>query len=305
VQYPWEKVPQRQHNYYYNSDGTGSLPPFYLDVNLTTNANFHTFMQHTGYRPRDSANLLKHWKGGEWNLHPTPGTEEQPVRWVGIEDARAYCAWRGARLPQDYEWQLAAQGPDVNKQPARMYPWGDQPPDFSVNTTLVPTPIQTPPFTPANVGAHPSGVSVYGINDMAGLLWQWTSEFSDDHTRGAILRGGSSYQPAGLDQYGDNWYFPGGKPYFDGPLFNPFGSGTPWGRDKYPSAYSVSTHAKLLLMAPSLDRSGGIGFRCAADVAKPPNECHPSKTCNVCAKCCNEYIDDGPNCDKCVDDQCH
>lgn len=37
-----------------------------------------------------------------------------------------------------------------------------------------------------------------------------------------------------------------------------------WGNDKYPAAYSTSAHGKLLLMAPSYDRSGAIGFRCAA-----------------------------------------
>jgi len=37
----------------------------------------------------------------------------------------------------------------------------------------------------------------------------------------------------------------------------------------------------------------------------PPNECQPSKTCNVCAECCHEFILDGPTCDKCVKENCH
>jgi formylglycine-generating enzyme required for sulfatase activity len=70
--------------------------------------------------------------------------------------------------------------------------------------------------------------------DLVGNVWQWTNEFQDDHTRAAILRGGSAYQP-----HGSFWYFP--------------------------QAYRNDQHAKLLLMAPARDRSGEIGFRCAAD----------------------------------------
>ena len=108
------------------------------------------------------------------------------------------------------------------------------------------------------------------IRDSVGNVWQWTSELHDERTRAAVLRGGSAYQPTSTDQFGDNWYFPGGAPYTVAPsgvpTFVQFGMGVPWGADKYPAAYSLQSHAKLLLMAPSLDRSGAIGFRCAADV---------------------------------------
>ncbi len=60
---------------------------------------------------------------------------------------------------------------------------------------------------------------------MVGNVWQWTDEYVDDHTRGGILRGGSYYQPLG-----SIWYFP--------------------------QAYRNDQHGKLLLMAPSYDRSG-------------------------------------------------
>jgi gamma-glutamyl hercynylcysteine S-oxide synthase len=66
-------------------------------------------------------------------------------------------------------------------------------------------------------------------------VWQWTEEFVDEHTRAAILRGGSYYHPQG-----SKWYFPA--------------------TDK------LSKHGKLLLMSPSIDRSGMIGFRRVMDV---------------------------------------
>ena len=83
--------------------------------------------------------------------------------------------------------------------------------------------------------AHPKGASPFGVMDMAGNVWQWTEEFEDTHTRAAVLRGGSYYQPQG-----SMWYFP--------------------------QPYRLDEHGKYLLMAPSLDRSGAIGFRCAVDV---------------------------------------
>ena len=87
---------------------------------------------------------------------------------------------------------------------------------------------------PDEVNAHPAGASPFAVVDMVGNVWQWTDEFEDDHTRGGILRGGSYYQPQG-----SIWYFP--------------------------QAYKLSEHGKLLMMAPSMDRAGGVGFRCVQD----------------------------------------
>ncbi len=46
------------------------------------------------------------------------------MTWVSLEDARAYAAWAGKRLPHEWEWQMAAQGPDSGIA-GRIYPWGD------------------------------------------------------------------------------------------------------------------------------------------------------------------------------------
>jgi len=87
---------------------------------------------------------------------------------------------------------------------------------------------------PTDVNAFPQGASPFGVMDMVGNVWQWTEEFTDEHTRAAILRGGSYYQPQG-----SMWYFP--------------------------KAYKLTEHGKYLLMNPSLDRSATVGFRCAKD----------------------------------------
>ncbi|HEV2395781.1 MAG TPA: formylglycine-generating enzyme family protein [Candidatus Sulfotelmatobacter sp.] len=153
------------------------------------------------------------------------GWDNKPVTWVSLEDARAYSSWAGKRLPHEWEWQYAAQGTDL-----RLYPWGDE-----WDSTVVPLPDKSRTMRgPDAVDAHPKGASPFGVMDTVGNVWQWTEEFVDEHTRGGILRGGSYYQPQG-----SIWYFP--------------------------QAYKLTEHGKLLLMAPSMDRSGALGFRCVVD----------------------------------------
>jgi formylglycine-generating enzyme required for sulfatase activity len=153
------------------------------------------------------------------------GWENRPVTWVSQEDARAYASWAGKRLPHEWEWQYAAQGTD-----GRLYPWGNEWDD-----NAVPAPEKSRRMRgPDPVDAHAKGASPFGVMDMVGNVWQWTEEFVDEHTRGGILRGGSYYRPQG-----SIWYFP--------------------------QAYKLNEHGKLLLMSPSMDRSGGVGFRCVAD----------------------------------------
>jgi formylglycine-generating enzyme required for sulfatase activity len=215
VQYPWEDSPRRFH------EKVMQVAPFFIDKFPVTNAQFKGFLDATHYAPRDPINFLRDWKNGSY---PT-GWENRPVTWVSLEDARAYAKWAGKRLPHEWEWQLAAQGTD-----GRVYPWGNQ--WLAAN---VPAPDTSRSMRgPDPVDAHPAGASPYGVMDMAGNVWQWTDEFTDEHTRAAILRGGEYYQPQG-----SVWYFP--------------------------DTFRNDEHGKLLLMAPGYDRSGGVGFRCARD----------------------------------------
>jgi gamma-glutamyl hercynylcysteine S-oxide synthase len=88
--------------------------------------------------------------------------------------------------------------------------------------------------SPDEVTAHPQGASPFGVEDTTGNVWQWTDEYQDEHTRAAILRGGSYYVPQG-----SKWYFP--------------------------QAYELQQHGKFLLMSPGRDRAGTISFRCVVD----------------------------------------
>ncbi len=215
VQYPWEDSPRRFHL------KSMQVAPFFIDKFPVTNAEFKLFLSATHYAPKDSLNFLRDWKNGSF----PQGWENRPVTWISLEDARAYAKWAGKRLPHEWEWQLAAQGTD-----GRPYPWGSE---------WLPANVPAPDLSrtmrgPDPVDAHPAGASPYGVMDMVGNVWQWTDEFTDEHTRSAILRGGEYYQPQG-----SIWYFP--------------------------QAYRNDEHSKLLLMAPGYDRSGGVGFRCVRD----------------------------------------
>lgn len=108
VAYPWEDAPRRLHEH------TLDIHRFYIDRTRVTNRAFKTFLDATHYHPADDANFPKDWNG---NGYPA-GWDERPVTWVSIEDARAYAKWASKRLPHEWEWQYAAQGPD-----GRVYPW--------------------------------------------------------------------------------------------------------------------------------------------------------------------------------------
>ncbi len=82
------------------------LAPFAIDVTPVSNADFHRFLRESGYHPGARHNLLRHWgKDGR----PPPGREHEPVVWIDLDDARAYAAWAGKRLPSEAEWQWAAE----------------------------------------------------------------------------------------------------------------------------------------------------------------------------------------------------
>ncbi|MBV9342470.1 MAG: SUMF1/EgtB/PvdO family nonheme iron enzyme [Acidobacteria bacterium] len=215
VQYPWEATPRRTHRHRIHLRG------FYIDRTPVTNAEFKTFIDATGYHPVDDQNFLRHWNNGTY----PQGWGDKPVVWVSIEDARAYGAWAGKRLPHEWEWQYAAQSTD-----GRIYPWGN---DWQAQV-LPPADHGRTMHELSDVHAFPQGASPFGVLDLEGNVSQWTDEYRDEHTRAAILRGGAAYQPNG-----SIWYFP--------------------------QTYRLDEHQKYLLMSPGHDRAGTIGFRCVVD----------------------------------------
>jgi formylglycine-generating enzyme required for sulfatase activity len=151
---------------------------FFMDRTPVTNDDFAGFLAASGYAPADRSNFLKHWVDGR----PPAGEGGHPVRWVSLDDARAYAKWAGKRLPSEAEWQYAAQGAD-----GRPYPWGTKMEPGRCNNKL----NRTTPVT-----AFPKGASPFGVLDLVGNIWQMMDDVYDNGVyRYGIIRGGSFYAP--------------------------------------------------------------------------------------------------------------
>jgi formylglycine-generating enzyme required for sulfatase activity len=257
VQFPWESVSGYNHRH------RMAVPAFYIDRTPVTRKAYADYLEASHYSPEDTTNFLTNWtrQGTRWVFDATDA--EKPVTHVSLAEAREYCAFYERRLPHSWEWQLAAQGLD-----GRLFPWGNDTasavdgrhcPRFNMGTT------GDDQAGLSNVTAFPSGASPYGVLDMVGNVWQYTSEFIDEHGRAVLLRGGSHYLPccnatidtcpSGAactdlsserpDKWGGDWYFPNG-----------------------PKLRQLNTHGHYHLMAASYERAGTIGFRCAADAVQ-------------------------------------
>jgi serine/threonine protein kinase/formylglycine-generating enzyme required for sulfatase activity len=118
-----------------------------------------------------------------------------PVAGVGGEDVTAYVAWLrgtgrvpGARLCTELEWERAARGAD-----GREYPHGDAlaPEDAAFDETYAKEPAA---MVADEVGSHPASASPFGVHDLAGNVWEWTTSSRADAEH--VARGGSYYHSA-------------------------------------------------------------------------------------------------------------
>lgn len=154
-----------------------SVPHIRMGKYPVTNLQYQVFLRETGYAPADSHNFLVGWKDGKCPA----GSESLPVTWVSQNDAKAYAAWKGGRLPWDEEWQYAAGGPEKLR-----YPWGAVLEELRCNGT-------GDGLTP--VDRYKNGASPFGVMDMCGNCHEWTQDVIDDGmSLFALLRGGSYLQ---------------------------------------------------------------------------------------------------------------
>lgn len=149
---------------------TVELRAFEIDQLPVVNAQFAAFMNETGVGHRANGRLYDLtdpaakivWLGSRYAA--VQGFEQHPVVAETWQGARAYCAWRGARLPTEAEWERAARGPN-----GRSFPWGNEPPDASRARFAYRF------LEYSRVGSYPAGATPEGLLDMAGNAWQWTS----------------------------------------------------------------------------------------------------------------------------------
>src|SRR5262249_39269306 len=96
---------------------------------------------------------------------------DHPIVNVSWDDARAYCEWAGGQLPTEAQWEKASRGTD-----GRQYPWGN--PWDSSKCQASRREFADSGGT-AMVGSPPRGNSPYGVQDMAGNVWQWCADWYD------------------------------------------------------------------------------------------------------------------------------
>jgi len=131
-----------------------TLPAFYLDKYLVTNAQYARFVAATGRRAPIN------WKDGRI----PQGESLKPVTMVSWNDASDYCVWEGRRLPHEAEYEKAGRGTD-----GRRWPWGD-----NMDPTRLNTYYNVGSST--NVTAYPRGASIYGVYDLSGNVAEWTAD---------------------------------------------------------------------------------------------------------------------------------
>jgi sulfatase modifying factor 1 len=205
-------------------------------------------------------NQLQWWsyiKGANWR-HPNGpksdlnGKENYPVVDVSYEDALAYAHWAGKRLPTEAEWEFAARGGLAGKP----FVWGDS---FQSSGRYMANTFQghfpdksmkedgynaTSPVT----AFPPNG---YGLYDMAGNVWQWTSDwYRADYYKQLAVAGGISHNPTGPHDSFD--------PAERGVLKRVMRGGSFLCTDQYCSRYMVGTRGKG---EPSTG-TNHLGFRC-------------------------------------------
>lgn len=222
-------------------DEPASVPvrAFYLDVQPVTNADFLAFVRANPKWQRSRVSPLFADTGylGDWAGDLELGDRaapDAPVVRVSWFAARAYAAWRGARLPTTAEWEHAAEGgfvtTDGRNEPAyreAALAWFAQP---------------TPERFPAAGAGRPN---IYGVRDLLTLVWEWVDDFN------TAMVTGESRADTGLDRA----------------LF--CGAGAADARDlaNYPAFMRAGFRSSLRAsyVVPNL------GFRCAKDAPAAPS----------------------------------
>ena len=150
-----------------------TLNSYWIDKYQTTNAQYQLFLDQTGGQPPEI-----------W-----PGEADHPVRGVTWDQATAYCTWAGKRIPTEAEWEAAGRGPGASPQ---IYPWG-------IDPTAGGETFNLPDQDTYAVGTLPFNVSLFGVFDMVGNVWEWVGEpYSSLQAGYRILRGGRYGLPQDL-----------------------------------------------------------------------------------------------------------
>ncbi|MEJ2148950.1 MAG: MFS transporter [Chloroflexota bacterium] len=216
-----------------------TLSPYYVDKYEVTNGQWTACVAAGACSPPASTRA--------YDGTPYYGVEaydDYPVIFVDWYSADSYCRWRGARLPTEAEWEMAARW-DVNEGVGTLYPWGDAWDNTRLNYCSGGCPLAGSVdlsyddgwAQAAPVGSFPTGVSPAGLLDMSGNVAEWVA-----------------------DRYSAGYYA-------ESPAENPTGPESGSLRVVRGGSWGIGSPALLTAtlrssFAPS-SQSAGLGFRCA------------------------------------------
>ncbi len=146
-----------------------TISAFWLDITEVTVKDYVECVN-AGVCAMYQKDVAKNFRAGDDSHFRQP---LQPVTGISWDQAFAYCAYRGERLPREAEWERAARGDDNRK-----YPWGNSNPDPSRHGCFARA-IGTPQGTTCPVGSYPEGAGPYGHLDLAGNVWEWLLDYYD------------------------------------------------------------------------------------------------------------------------------
>ncbi|PRY02215.1 ergothioneine biosynthesis protein EgtB [Allonocardiopsis opalescens] len=166
---------------------TVHVPAFWIDTVPVTNRRYLEFMADGGYeRERLWTAAGWRWRGSSGKRSPAfwtadgdrwlrrrlgrvePLPLDEPVQHVCWYEADAFARWAGRRLPTEAEWEKAARHDPASGR-SRRYPWGDEEPDAHRAN------LGQRRLRPAPAGSYPDGASAYGVRQLVGDVWEWTS----------------------------------------------------------------------------------------------------------------------------------
>jgi formylglycine-generating enzyme required for sulfatase activity len=203
------------------------VPAFEIDEHNITNAQYLAFME---ANPRVTPPSFWECDGGTWYWRgmfervPLPADWPVYVTWA---EADAYARWAGARLPTEAEYHRAAFGTPAEIE--RRYPWGDDAPSARHGN------FDFERFDPVPVGTKPTGASAWGVQDLVGNGWEWTS---------TVFAGFDGFEP--LPSYpeysadffdGEHYVMKGASPVTARELLRP--GFRNWFRPRYPYVYAA------------------------------------------------------------------
>jgi iron(II)-dependent oxidoreductase len=221
------------------------VAPFEIQRHDVTNAAFLEFVEACGYanptwwRPEDWQWLHKEqvehplfWErqDGTWYWRGMFERISLPAAWpvyVSQAEAHAYTQWRGARLMTEAEFQRAAYG--TPSETERAHPWGDRAADANRGA------FDFSSWDPQPAGSHPAGRSAWGIDDLVGNGWEWTSTVFGPFPGFQVIPSYPEYSADFFD--GDHFVMKGASPATARELLRP--TFRNWFRSRYPYVYAT------------------------------------------------------------------